>query len=211
MTDAARAAGVFLAVHENFRFQVPIRKAIETLRSGAIGDPTWARISFRTGYDIYSGQPYLMKEKRFAVIDVGVHVLDLARVFLGEVEHMSAEIQRRNPKVTGEDTVTMLLKHVSGAVSVVEVTYESRRMPDAFPETIVEIEGPIGAMALRKGPVMELTANGAMTATDVGRAAPPLGRAPVARRPGECLRHLRAHVGIRFAPGAPPTLRPRTT
>ena len=62
MADEAQKAGVFLAVHENFRFQVPMRKILELLRSGAIGTPSWGRVSFRTGYDIYKGQPYLAKE-----------------------------------------------------------------------------------------------------------------------------------------------------
>lgn len=91
MAKAAKDAGVFLAVHENFRFQAPIRKAVEVLKSGSIGAPSWARISFRTGYDIYKGQPYLLNDERFVIIDLGVHVLDLARLFLGEAEHVSAE------------------------------------------------------------------------------------------------------------------------
>ena len=163
MTDAARSAGVFLAVHENFRFQTPMRKIREVLRSGIIGKPSWARISFRTGYDIYKGQPYLLREDRFVIIDLGVHVLDLARAFLGEVEHLSAETQRRNPNVRGEDTATMMLKHRSGAVSVVECTYEARRVPDIFPETRIEIEGPKGSILLKPGSILEVTVNGTMT------------------------------------------------
>jgi predicted dehydrogenase len=178
MTEHARKAGIFLAVHENFRFQVPMREALKVVRSGAIGTPTWARISFRTGYDIYAGQPYLMREERFAIIDVGVHVLDIARVFLGEIEHVSAELQRRNPKVRGEDTATMLVKHKSGAVSVVEVTYESRRLPDAFPETIVELEGPAGGLALKAGATMEVTTGGAMRATNVDAPVLPWAERP---------------------------------
>jgi predicted dehydrogenase len=173
MADAAEKAGVFLAVHENFRFQKPMREAIKVLRSGAIGEPSWARISFRTGYDIYKGQPYLLNEERFVILDLGVHVLDLARAFLGEAEHVSAQTQRRNPKVRGEDTATMLVRHRSGAVSVVECTYESRRMPDSFPDTLVEIEGPRGAVVLKAGPRMEVTVNGEMTGADVD--APVLG------------------------------------
>jgi predicted dehydrogenase len=166
MADAAQAAGLFLAVHENFRFQVPMRKIAELLRGGAIGAPSWARISFRTGYDIYKGQPYLAKEERFVLIDLGVHVLDVARVLLGEVEHLSAELQRRNPNVSGEDTATMLLRHKSGAVSIVECTYESRRLPDVFPETLLEIEGPKGAIALRPGSILEVTIDGKTSTKD---------------------------------------------
>jgi predicted dehydrogenase len=167
MASAAEAAGVFLAVHENFRFQAPIRKARELIAEGAIGEPTWARISFRTGYDIYSGQPYLRDENRFVVIDLGAHVLDLARVFLGEVERIGAETQRRNSGVTGEDTATMLLKHVAGGVSVVECTYGSRRLPDPFPETLIEIEGSRGAIAIRRSLRLELTSGDQMMEIDV--------------------------------------------
>jgi predicted dehydrogenase len=166
MVEASEAAGVFLAVHENFRFQMPMRKANEVLRSGVIGDPSWARISFRTGYDIYKGQPYLLKEERFTILDLGTHVLDLARVFLGEAEHVSTETQTRNPRVRGEDTATMLIRHRAGGVSVVECTYESRREPDTFPETLIEIEGPLGAIALKRGPTLEVTVKGKMTAVD---------------------------------------------
>ena len=116
MAKAAAAAGVFLAVHENFRFQAPFRRIAALLRAGAIGQPSWARISFRTAYDIYRTQPYLLREERFILIDLGVHVLDLARVFLGEVAHLSAETQRRDPRVAGEDTATMLLRHRGGGV-----------------------------------------------------------------------------------------------
>ena len=167
MADEAQRAGVFLAVHENFRFQVPMRRIAELLRAGAIGTPSWGRVSFRTGYDIYKGQPYLANEERFVLIDLGVHVLDLARVFLGEVEQLSAELQRRNPDVRGEDTATMLLRHKSGAVSIVECTYESRRLPDVFPETLLEIEGPKGAIVLKPGSVLDVTIAGKTTTHDV--------------------------------------------
>jgi len=173
MVQAADAAGVFLAVHENFRFQTPIRKVREVLRTGDIGEPSWARISFRTGYDIYAGQPYLRDEQRFVIVDLGAHVLDVARVLLGEAEHVTAETQKRNPQVRGEDTATMLVRHRSGAVSVVECTYGSRRIPDSFPETLIEIEGSRGAIALKTGCVMELTVDGEMTTMDVD--APLLG------------------------------------
>lgn len=166
MVAAAKAAGTFLAVHENFRFQKPLRRIAEIVRSGAIGTPTWARVSFRTGYDIYAGQPYLAEQQRFVLIDLGVHVLDVARVLLGEVEHSTAELQRRNPRAKGEDTATMLLRHTSGAVSVVECTYGSRRLPDSFPETLIEVEGDNGAIVSRIGNKVEVTTNGRMEVLD---------------------------------------------
>lgn len=163
----ADRAGLFLAVHENFRFQTPLEKVKELLEAGTIGDPSWARISFRTGYDIYKGQPYFFDEERFVILDLGVHVVDVARFFLGEVERVSCETQRRNPKVKAEDTATMLMRHTSGAVSVVECTYETRKLPDPFPETLLEIEGPRGAIVTKPGYRMEVTVDGEMTESEI--------------------------------------------
>ncbi|MEP6564555.1 MAG: Gfo/Idh/MocA family oxidoreductase [Mesorhizobium sp.] len=168
IVDAAEKAGVWLAVHENFRFQTPMRHVRRVIDSGAIGMPGWARIMFRTGFDVYRTQPYFYDEERLAIADVGIHVLDLARYFLGEVERISCETQRRNPKVRAEDTATMLLRHRSGAVSVVECTYEARRDPDPFPETLVEIEGDNGSIIVLPGSRMRVTSNGATTDEDIG-------------------------------------------
>lgn len=168
MTRAAERAGVFLAVHENFRFQTPMMRVRDVLRSGEIGEPSWARISFRTGYDLYRTQPYFYDEERFIILDLGVHTLDIARVFLGEVAHLTCETQRRNPKVRAEDTATVMMRHTGGAVSVVDFSYESRKLPDPFPETILEIEGPNGAIVLDAGLRMRVTGNGKMREEDIG-------------------------------------------
>jgi predicted dehydrogenase len=163
MTLAANKAGVFLAVHENFRFQAPLRRITELLRQGVIGTPSWGRVSFRTDYDIYTGQPYLLNETRFVINDLGVHVCDLARAFLGEVEHVTCETQRRNPKAKGEDTATMMMKHTNGAVSMVECTYGAHRLPDIFPQTLLELEGPKGAIILYKNFDLEIMVDGKIT------------------------------------------------
>lgn len=165
---AARAAGVPLAVHENFRYQTPVRLLRETLDSGAIGAATWGRIAFRTGFDVYRTQPYFHHERRLAILDTGVHVLDLARFLMGEVRHVSCETQRRNAKNAGEDTATMLLRHVSGAVSVVETTYEARQVPDPFPQTLVTLEGGKGSIKLHEDFRMAVTSGGELAERTVG-------------------------------------------
>jgi D-apiose dehydrogenase len=202
MVALADKAGHFLAVHENFRFQRPNLMVMDVIRSGAIGEPNWGRISFRTGYDIYAGQPYLLTEERFVITDLGVHVVDLARVFFGEAEHVTAELQKRNPKVRGEDTATLMLRHASGAVSVVECTYESRRLPDAFPVTLLEIEGTKGAIRLDADLQLHVTSQGKLTTSD--------GDAPVlpwAARPWHVIEHsvyaTCEHILQRFRAGQP--------
>jgi len=178
MTSAAAAAGTMLSIHENFRFQAPVRRLNELVQSGAIGAPNWARIAFRTGHDIYAGQPYLKKDGRFVILDVGTHVLDLARYFMGEVAHVSAETQKRRPEIAGEDTATMLCRHENGAVSVVEATYESRRLPDHFPQVLVSIEGSEGAAALLSDYQIELTRDGEITRINAEPESPQWAERP---------------------------------
>ncbi len=177
MVEAAEKAGVFFAVHENFRFQAPMVRVREIIGSGEIGTPTWARIAFRTGLDVYRNQPYFYGEERLVILDLGIHLLDLARVLLGEVERVSCETQRRNDRVKAEDTATMLLRHRSGAVSLAECTYENRRSDRA--ETLVEIEASDGGIDVAADGVIVVTTRSGIRREQVPKpalawAAPPL-------------------------------------
>lgn len=164
MVEACERAGVPLMVHENFRFQSPMRQVKRVLEAGTIGEVTWARLSWRTGYDVYAGQPYLATEQRFILLDLGIHVLDLARFLLGEVSRLACETQSVRPGIAGEDMATLLLRHASGAVSVVDCTYQAKRDPDPFPETLLEIEGTSGSLTLSPGLELKVTCDGRTTA-----------------------------------------------
>ncbi len=167
MVRACETAGVMLMVHENFRFQHPMRQVREELDAGTVGDPVWGRISFRTGYDVKSGQPYLFDEERFIVLDLGTHLLDLARFFFGEVETLYSRHARIDPRVTGEDMATMMLGHSTGATSIVDCTYECRKLPDLFPQTLVTIEGSNGALDLTADFRLSISAGGGRRVNDV--------------------------------------------
>jgi predicted dehydrogenase len=199
---AAARAGVWLAVHENFRFQPPMRRVIDLIDAGTIGAPNWAQLQFRTGWDVYATQPYFLTETRLCIADVGVHVLDCARRIMGEVTHLTAETQRRNPRLVGEDTATILLRHAGGGVSVVDCTYEARALPDPFPETLVRVEGPKGCIVLRAGGGIEVTEAGTLRdlAPDYPNPAWVDPRWAVAQT--GCLEACR-HFLARFRAGAP--------
>lgn len=172
MVAACKSAGVPLMVHENFRFQAPLMAVRKVLASGAIGEAHFGRISFRTGYDIIAGQPYLAKEEQFIILDLGIHVLDMARVYFGEAETIYCQTQRIRPDVRAEDMATMLLRHRSGATSIVDCSYSTWIKPDTFPQTLVHIEGTRGGIRLVEGYRMLVTSDGETTETDV--SAPPL-------------------------------------
>lgn len=160
MTDACSRAGVMLMVHENFRFQSAMRRIKQILDSDEIGNLVWGRISFRTGYDVKSGQPYLFNEEKLIVLDLGIHILDLARFFFGEVVTLYARLQRIDQRVTGEDMATIVLGHQSGATTIADFTYESQKLPDPFPRTLVTIEGINGAIDLRADLSLAISSRG---------------------------------------------------
>jgi D-apiose dehydrogenase len=160
MVGACHSAGVPLMVHENFRFQTPLMAVRRALDAGAIGTPYFGRVSFRTGYDIFANQPYLMREEHLIVLDLGIHVLDMARVYFGEVETIYCQTQRIHPDIRAEDMATMLLRHRSGATSIVDCSYASRLSPDPFPQTLVHLEGPRGSIVLTEGYRMRVTSDG---------------------------------------------------
>jgi predicted dehydrogenase len=134
-------------VHENFRFQYPMRKVKEVLDSGAIGRPFFGRISFRTAHDVYSAQPWCMDAERMIIADVSVHQFDLTRFFLGEPERLFTDAIRVNPKIKGEDVATIVL-HLPGATCIVDTSYESKSDHNTYPQTFVTIEGTEGTVTL---------------------------------------------------------------
>jgi predicted dehydrogenase len=151
LVGAMDRAGLPLMVHENFRFQRPLLRALEILNAGEIGQPVWGRFSWRTNFDVYAGQPYLAEVERFILMDIGVHVLDVARAFLGEADRVFCQTRSIKPGIAGEDMATVLLRHASGLTSVCDFTYESRRAVDPFPMTLIEIEGTAGSLVLDSG------------------------------------------------------------
>lgn len=158
MVAACETAGVPLMVHENFRWQSPIQAVKAEVGGGAIGEPFWARVSFRSGYDVFSGQPYLATGERFIIEDLGIHILDIARFLFGDVARLAARTRRVNPAIKGEDVATMLLDHESGLTSIVDCSYATRLPIEPFPETLVEIDGSGGTLRLGQG--YRLTVNG---------------------------------------------------
>lgn len=151
MVAAVEATGKTLMVHENFRWQSAIRAAIDAVRGGAIGTPFFGRVSFRSGYDVFSGQPYLAEGERFIIEDLGIHILDIARALFGDAERITATTRRINPAIKGEDVATMLLAHKDGVTSVVDCSYATRRTPETFPESLLEIDGTKGTLRLDAG------------------------------------------------------------
>jgi D-apiose dehydrogenase len=175
---ACAKANVTLMVHENFRWQSPIQKVKAVLDTGDIGDVFWGRVSFRSAYDVFSGQPYLAEGERFIVEDLGIHALDVARFLFGDALNVNARIKRVNPRIKGEDVATVLLDHGNDVTSVVDCSYATQNEEELFPQTLLEVDGTKGSVRLGAGYQLTVTAGGRTRKLDV---SPPV--LPWASRP----------------------------
>ena len=152
MVAACEKAGVPFMVHENFRWQRPLRALKAAAEIGAL---FFAQVSFRSAFDVYANQPYLATDPRFIIYDLGVHALDLARFFMGDAVSIYCRSQRVNKSIKAEDVATMLLQMDSGASCVVDISYASKLEKELFPQTLVRLEGAEGSAVL--GADYELT------------------------------------------------------
>ncbi|NPD16842.1 Gfo/Idh/MocA family oxidoreductase [Xinfangfangia sp. D13-10-4-6] len=152
----ARAAGVPVMLHENFRFQKIFRRLREILDAGEIGEVTFGRLNWRNDIDVYTNQPYLLKTERFMIMDVGIHMLDLARFLLGDAHAVSCFNQSVKEGLAGEDAATLMLRHDNRAVSVVDISYATHKTPNTFPQTLGEIEGRLGTVQILDGQVLRI-------------------------------------------------------
>ena len=92
--------------------------------------------------------------------------------FLGEVDTVFARHRRVDPRIRGEDMATVMLGHKNGATSVVDFTYESRKLPDYASQTLVSIEGTAGAVELGPDFQLGITANGKLTVENASNPLP---------------------------------------
>lgn len=149
IAQVARAAGITVKVHENFRFQRPIREAGRIVASGAIGEPRYCRVAFRRLYKVFPREASLRAGERVLLMDMGVHVLDAARFLMGdEIDAVSCRTQSLAPDTPGDDMASMLVGFGRGAMGLVECSGESRLPEDPGVHTLVSVEGREGAVTI---------------------------------------------------------------
>ena len=148
MVRVCQEARVPFYIHENFRWQAPVRRLKELLESDMIGTPFRARIYFNSAFPVFDNQPFLAQLERMMLADVGVHLLDVSRFLFGEVTRLYCQTQRVNPAIRGEDVATLLLETAGGMTVTVEMSYASVVDYECFPQTLVEVEGAHGSVRL---------------------------------------------------------------
>jgi predicted dehydrogenase len=94
MVRACQQTGVPLFVHENWRWQTPIRQLKALLDEGKIGNPFRARVHYCSSFPVFDNQPFLKELEQFILTDMGTHILDVARFLFGEAESVYSQTHR---------------------------------------------------------------------------------------------------------------------
>jgi UDP-N-acetylglucosamine 3-dehydrogenase len=144
MVDAAAKANRVLMVAMQRRFGGIERAIKDALASGAIGKPHFirARLSHGGPQMWAPGQKWFTTASEAgggAMLDLGIHVADLAIWFMGEIDSVSGQVGTLAKEIEVDDTGAMILHFKSGAIGVVEASWSS--MP---PLSAIEIYGSEG-------------------------------------------------------------------
>ena len=149
MVETCRSAGVPFFVHENWRWQAPLRAAHKLLSEGLIGTPFRARIDMISGFPVFSNQPLLRTLERFILTDLGSHILDTARFFFGEADRLYCQTKRIHSDIRGEDVATVMLEMNGKTTVLCNMAYAENYLEnDCFPQTYLFIEGDRGSLQL---------------------------------------------------------------
>lgn len=171
MLDECTRQNVPFFIHENFRWQAPIRQVKALLDTGKIGKVFKARVTFCSGFPVFDNQPFLAELDEFILTDIGSHILDICRFLFGEAETLLCHTASVNPKIKGEDMANVLMKMKNGISCYAEMSYASILEYESFPQTFVLIEGEYGSIHLTKDFQIRLTTR---AGTEVYRAEPTL-------------------------------------
>jgi len=126
IANAAQSTGVLVRVGFNHRYHRAFRKARAILDTGQLGEPMFVRARYGHG-----GRPGYEKEWR-AVLDVsgggeaidqGVHLVDLARWFLGEFVDIQGAAPTFYWNMPVEDNAFFLLRTASGRVAFLHASW----------------------------------------------------------------------------------------
>lgn len=147
-------AGAKLYIHENYRWQTPIRRFKQIMDSGTIGSPFKARVSFLSGFPVFDNQPFLKELDHFILTDMGSHVLDVIRFLFGECEEVWCQTKAINKGIKGEDLAAVMMKMKNGMPVYTELSYASIVEHDSFSTLFIHIEGEKGSVYL--GPEFEI-------------------------------------------------------
>ncbi len=171
MVRACDDAGVPFYVHENYRWQAPIRELKRIVDEGRIGQLFRGRFQFLHALEpfVWENQPLLKSLSKLIIADQGSHQLDLARFFFGEFRQIHCQHLRVRDDIVAEDVASISLRSDEAIVNV-ELSFVTQTEWKHFPETFVFLEGTEGTLELGPDFWVRLTTD---AGTRIHRCPPP--------------------------------------
>lgn len=161
MVRACREAGVWYAVHENFRYQPQIMAAARALRSGAIGRPLQAHLQLRSpDRALMEKQPALKTMDHMALRDMGPHIFDVARCMFGEAKSIYSVPVRSYPDIPADDAAKSILRMESGLALTCDLVHTF--------DYKLYVEGESGALRLGADNAVTVIKDGVSRPVDAG-------------------------------------------
>jgi len=153
MTAAAKRSGRFLATGFNYRFYPSILKARALLDSGIIGELD--HIRSYAGYTAAEHNPAWVHDADImgggALRDNGIHLIDLTRYFLGEVEEVKGFASNSAWNFKGcEDNGFALLRSPKGVIATLQASWTEWRGY----RFLIELYGSLGCIRTWCFPMM---------------------------------------------------------
>lgn len=149
LIDAAEQAGVKLGVIFQDRMKPHIRQLKDWMNRGLLGKPLLvdARVKWYRPSEYYANSRWrgtVALDGGGALINQGIHTIDLLLWLLGDVSRVQACVATLLHPIESEDTATALLEFTSGAIGVFHTTTAAY---PGYPRR-VEISGTEGTVLL---------------------------------------------------------------
>jgi len=148
MVATCRERGVPFMIHENWRWQTPIRALKQAMVESGIGRPFRGHILYANSFPVFANQPFLKELEQFILTDMGSHILDVARFLFGDASRLYCQTTRANPGIKGEDVATVMMEMGEGVMVTCELSYASRLEHERFPEAYIRVECEHGSVEL---------------------------------------------------------------
>jgi UDP-N-acetyl-2-amino-2-deoxyglucuronate dehydrogenase len=171
LIEAAKQAGVKLGVIFQDRLKPDIRRLKQWLDDGVLGKPLFAdaRVKWYRPPEYYANSKWrgtLALDGGGALINQGVHTVDLLLWLLGDVRRVQASTATVLHKIEAEDTAVALLEFASGASGILHATTAAypgypRRLEITGTEGTVILEHDCIVAASLRNPSLEIASSNA--------------------------------------------------
>jgi D-apiose dehydrogenase len=136
-------------VHENWRWQAQIRELKKAIDSGEIGAPFRARVFLVSGFPVFKNEPSLKELEKFILLDMGTHVLDVARFLFGEADDLYCHTKQVQKDIKAEDVATIMIRMAAGTTVTCYLGFPGHFLErDAYTQTLILVEGDQGSVEL---------------------------------------------------------------